>query len=123
VGSSVSRGFLGGWVADEITWPYFGKTGRAINVAAREYAAATGKYIRDYPTLREEMQKRGINLDALRDPWGNLYRYEFDITRNQYRILVSSAGPDGIFDGKARHSWDPSAGGAIRADGHLSQER
>ena len=105
-GTDKKAGTADDFVADEITWPYFGKTGREINVVAREYAAGTGKYIRDYPTLREEMQRRGINLDALRDPWGNLYRYEFDITRNQYRILVSSAGPDGIFDSKARHSWD-----------------
>jgi uncharacterized protein YfaS (alpha-2-macroglobulin family) len=105
-GTDKKAGTADDFVADQIMWPYFGKTGRAINLAAREYAAGTGKYIRDYPTLREEMQKRGVNLDALRDPWGNLYRYEFDITRNQYRILVSSAGPDGIFDSNARHSWD-----------------
>jgi uncharacterized protein YfaS (alpha-2-macroglobulin family) len=94
------------FAADRFEWPYFGKTGRAINVAAREYAQRTGKYIQDYATLREEMQKRGVNLDALRDPWGHPYRYEFDILRNMYRIVVSSAGPDGIFDGKGRHSWD-----------------
>jgi hypothetical protein len=94
------------FVADHIAWPYFGKTGRAITAAAKEYAARTGKYVRDYPTLREEMEKRGIDLDALRDPWGNPYRYEFDVVRNQYQIRVSSAGPDGIFDSKARRSWD-----------------
>jgi uncharacterized protein YfaS (alpha-2-macroglobulin family) len=94
------------FAADHFEWPYFGKTGRAINVAAREYADRTGKYIQDYATLREEMQKRGVNLDELRDPWGHPYRYEFDILGNMYRIVVSSAGPDGIFDGKGRHSWD-----------------
>jgi hypothetical protein len=94
------------FAADHFEWAYFGKTGRAINVSAREYAEGTGKYIRDYATLREEMQKRGVDLDALRDPWGHSYRYEFDIARNQYRILVSSAGPDGVFDTKARRSWD-----------------
>jgi hypothetical protein len=94
------------FVADRIEWPYFGKAGRAIASAAKEYAMRTGKYIRDYPTLREEMQKRGIDLNALRDPWGHSYRYDFDVLRNQYRILVSSAGPDGIFDSKARRSWD-----------------
>jgi hypothetical protein len=94
------------FAADHFEWAYFGKTGRAINVAAREYAEGSGKYIRDYGTLREEMQKRGVDLDALRDPWGNSYRYEFGIARNQYQILVSSAGPDGVFDTKARRSWD-----------------
>jgi hypothetical protein len=94
------------FVADRIEWPYFGKTGRAITAAAKAYAPRTGKYIRNYPTLREEMQKRGLELDALRDPWGNPYHFEFDVLRNQYRILVSSAGPDGVFDSKARRSWD-----------------
>ena len=87
-------------------WTYFSKPGMAINAAAREYPARTGKYIRDYSTLREEMLKRGIDLDSLRDPWGNLYRYEFDVARNRYRIQVSSAGPDGNFDSRANHSWD-----------------
>jgi hypothetical protein len=94
------------FAADRFEWPYFSKTGRAINVAAREYAERTGKYIQDYATLREEMKRGGVNLDALRDPWGHPYRYEFDIMGNVYRIVVSSAGPDGIFDGKGRHSWD-----------------
>lgn len=94
------------FAADHFEWAYFGKTGRAMNTAAREYAAETGKYIRDYATLREEMKKRGVDLDAQRDPWGNSYRYEFDIARNQFRILVSSAGPDGVFDTKVRRSWD-----------------
>jgi hypothetical protein len=94
------------FIADRFDWPYFGKTGRAIRAAASEYAAKTGKYIRDYPTLREEMKKRGLDLDTLRDPWGNPYRYEFDVEGNQFRIVVSSAGPDGIFDRKGRRSWD-----------------
>jgi uncharacterized protein YfaS (alpha-2-macroglobulin family) len=94
------------FVAAHFEWAYFGKAGIAINTAAREYAAQTGKFIRDYTTLREEMRKRGVDLDTLRDPWGNLYRYEFDVFRNQYRIIVSSAGPDGIFDSRGNRSWD-----------------
>jgi len=48
----------------------------------------------------------GTTRDALRDPWGNPYRYEFDVLLTQYRILVRSAGPDGIFDSRTRRSWD-----------------
>jgi hypothetical protein len=94
------------FIASHFEWWYFGKIGMAINAAVKEYAAQTGKFIRDYATLREEMKKRGVDLDTLRDPWGNLYRYEFDVFRNAYRIQVSSAGPDGIFDGKGHRSWD-----------------
>jgi hypothetical protein len=94
------------FIADRFEWPYFGKTGRAIHAAAKEYAARTGKYIREYSTLSEEVKNRGFDLETLRDPWGNPYRYEFDVERNQYGIVVNSAGPDGIFDSKARRSWD-----------------
>jgi hypothetical protein len=94
------------FVATHFDWWYFAKPGRVMNAAAKEYAARTGKFIRDYPTLREEMKKRSVDLDTLRDPWGNLYRYEFDVFRTDYRIQVSSAGPDGVFNGNGHRSWD-----------------
>jgi hypothetical protein len=94
------------FVAGQSEWSYFTKPGMAIHKAAKEYAARTGKYVRDYATLLEETKKHGFDLGALRDPWGNPYRYEFDVEGNQFRIVVSSAGPDGIFDSKARRSWD-----------------
>ena len=94
------------FTAAEETWSYFEKTGKVIRDAAREYATSTGKFIREYPTLKEEMKKRGVDLDTMRDPWGKVYRYDFDVERNQYRIVVNSSGPDGIFNSKTRRSWD-----------------
>jgi uncharacterized protein YfaS (alpha-2-macroglobulin family) len=97
--------------ADDFTaatfrWRYFTRTGMQIDRAAYEYLARTGKYIRDYPTLRDEMKLQGIDLDALRDPWGHAYSFAFDIAGAYYQILVASAGTDGIFDSKEHPSWD-----------------
>jgi hypothetical protein len=78
-------------------WPYFRPIGKLINEAIFAYQRKTGKYIRDYPTLRDEMKKRGTDLDALRDPWGRPYRFTFSIAGPYYNTRVTSAGPDGIF--------------------------
>jgi len=97
--------------ADDFTvatfhWRYFTKAGMRIDRASNEYLARTGKYIRDYPTLRDEMKLQGVDLDALRDPWGRAYSFTFNISGAYYQILVASAGKDGVFDSKARPSWD-----------------
>ena len=85
-------------------WPYFHQTGVAIDNASHAFYESTGKYIRDYATLREEMKKKKIDLDALRDPWGHPYSYHFEITGAFFEIRIVSAGPDGEFDTKAKHS-------------------
>ena len=94
------------FVVTTFTWPYFRKIGMQIDGASSEYLAATGKYIRDYATLRNELRKHGTDLDALRDPWGHPYSFTFDVSGPFFRILVSSAGEDGVFDSKAKTSWD-----------------
>jgi hypothetical protein len=78
-------------------WPYFRPLGRLMNEVVFAYQRETGKYIRDYPTLRDEMKKRGADLDALRDPWGRPYQFTFSIAGPYYNTRVTSAGPDGIF--------------------------
>ena len=87
-------------------WPYFHQTGVAIDNASHAFYESTGKYIRDYATLREEMKKKKIDLDALRDPWGHPYSYRFEITGAFFEIHIESAGPDGKFDTKATPSSD-----------------
>ena len=87
-------------------WPYFHLTGVAIDNAVHAFYESTGKYIRDYATLREEMKKKKIDLDGLRDPWGHAYAYHFETTGAFFEIRVESAGPDGEFDTKAKPSLD-----------------
>lgn len=87
-------------------WPYFRKVGIQIDRTSAQYFSATGKYIRDYATLKGELKKQGIDLDALRDPWGRAYSFTFDVSGPYFRILVDSAGKDGIFDTRGKPSWD-----------------
>jgi hypothetical protein len=78
-------------------WPYFRPLGKLMNEVVFAYLRETAKYIRDYPTLRDAMKKRGADLDALRDPWGRPYQFTFSVAGPYYNIRVTSAGPDGIF--------------------------
>ncbi len=94
------------FAATRFGWQYFKKTGEAIDAAASRYVLETGKYIRDYPTLRDELKKRNIDLDALRDPWGTPYAFSFVVYGASFKIEVTSAGPDKRFDNKTHRSWD-----------------
>ncbi|HXZ28727.1 MAG TPA: MG2 domain-containing protein, partial [Terriglobales bacterium] len=109
--------------ADDFTvltqgWPYFRPLGKLISETVVAYQRETHQYIRDYPTLRDAMRKKGVDLDALRDPWGRPYRFTFAIgvpssygydtpvAGPYYAVRVESAGPDGIFDSPDGRSWD-----------------
>lgn len=94
------------FVVASFHWPYFRKVGIQIDRASTQYFSATGKYIRDYATLKGELKKQGIDLDALRDPWGHAYSFTFDVSGPYFRILIDSAGKDGIFDTRDKPSWD-----------------
>lgn len=94
------------FVGKQMERAYFALMGRAINQAAWSYFFRTGNYIRDYRTLKSEMQTSKIDLDALRDPWGRPYRFDFGITDSYYAIWITSAGPDGVFNSKESASTD-----------------
>ena len=85
---------------------YFWKIGNAINRVSEDYVLRTGKYIRDYPTLRDELAKEKIDLDAARDPWGNKYALDFGIAQNYFTITARSSGPDGFFTSVPKPSYD-----------------
>lgn len=63
----------------QLRWPYFVRTGEAINAAAAEYHKRTGSFIRDEAVLASEMLKKGVELKSLRDRWGKPYRFEFKV--------------------------------------------
>ena len=87
-------------------WPYFQRMGQIIDEVVREYPKRTGNYIRDYATLRQAMGAKNADTDALLDPWGRRYRFAFETSGPYFRVAVSSAGPDGIFDSPKVPSWD-----------------
>ncbi|HTC64777.1 MAG TPA: alpha-2-macroglobulin family protein [Candidatus Saccharimonadales bacterium] len=97
-------------------WPYFKPNAEAIQKAVDEYHARTGGYIRDEKSLKNELARRGIDLNSLKDPWNHVYRYEFGVNRTNFTITVSSAGPDGRFDTKTAPSVDDFSLGTTSID-------
>lgn len=77
---------------------YFVPTGKLLNSALSEYTQRTGDFITDYQTLREELLKKNFDLDKLRDPWGNSYRFEFLIDRTNKLLSVKTNGVNGTPD-------------------------
>ncbi len=56
-----------------------------------------GKPIRDVRALASEAARRGLRIDALRDPWGHRLRAERFGVDDRALLAVTSAGPDGLF--------------------------
>ena len=88
------------FVAAQFTRPYFRFIGEALNRAVARFHARTGDFIRDLATLQSELKREAINLDELRDPWGQPYRLRFDAMRTQYLVVVESSGPNQKFEPK-----------------------
>jgi A-macroglobulin TED domain/Alpha-2-macroglobulin family/Carboxypeptidase regulatory-like domain/MG2 domain/A-macroglobulin receptor binding domain/Macroglobulin domain MG3/Type II secretion system (T2SS), protein G len=86
------------FAAARFSWPYFSAVGERINLAAADYHKRTGGYVRDLQTLAEEMRREGFDLDALRDRWGQPYRFDFRVSGGDYLIVVESGGPDKAFE-------------------------
>ncbi len=80
-----------------IARPYFRFTGEAINRTVHRFHARTGGFIRDAATLKNELLTEGISFDSLLDPWGRNYKLSFTTTRNNFNVIVRSAGPDKRF--------------------------
>lgn len=79
----------------EYQWPFFTSVGRVMDKAMLDDAQMAGKYIQDLSELRAQLAARRINLDDLRDPWGQPYSFSFEVHGPQYEINVLSHGPDG----------------------------
>jgi hypothetical protein len=92
--------------SNSMSWPYFRETGQLIDRIVQDYPQRTGRYIRDYATLRQEMEAKGVDPDALLDPWGHRYRFGFDVSGPNFTVTVTSAGPDGVFESAQAPSWD-----------------
>ncbi|HVF42300.1 MAG TPA: alpha-2-macroglobulin family protein, partial [Pyrinomonadaceae bacterium] len=79
-------------------WPYFRKVSEAIERAVKAHRARTGGYARDLQTLAEELRREGLDVESLRDPWGQRYSFEFDADGRFYRVTVRSSGPNKSFE-------------------------
>ncbi len=92
------------FTTDTISRSYFQFTGEAINRAVERYHARTGDYVRNENQLKEELKREGIDIDSLRDPWGNPYRLRFYASNVHYYTTVESAGENGKFEDGTENS-------------------
>ncbi len=79
-------------------WRYFKPLGETLDRALNHHHQRTGAYLSDLATLKAEMLRQGVDLSALRDPWGHPYRIEFGIIRTQYTVAFLSGGANGHFE-------------------------
>ena len=94
------------FVVAHVTWLYFRPLGEAIDRVVNNYHTRTKGYIRDLATLKAELLREGINLDTLRDRWGQPYALEFDVVGVYYVITIRSGGANRMFDGQLNFSID-----------------
>lgn len=77
------------------SFSYFTPTGNKIDKAVKDYHEETGKFIRDYETLKSELAKQDFDLDELKDRWGNKYQITFGVAGRNYTVVLESAGANG----------------------------
>ncbi|HYO91698.1 MAG TPA: alpha-2-macroglobulin family protein, partial [Pyrinomonadaceae bacterium] len=77
--------------------PYFRSMGERIDKVVNDYHARTKSFIRDEETLRAELMRAGIEPAALRDRWGEPYKFEFGTMGALLSIRIRSGGPDKRF--------------------------
>ena len=86
------------FTAARFAWPYFRAVGERINRAAADYHKRTSGYVRDLPTLKDELRREGFDLERLRDRWGQPYRFDFGVVGSNYTIKVESGGANKMFE-------------------------
>ncbi|HYO62733.1 MAG TPA: MG2 domain-containing protein [Pyrinomonadaceae bacterium] len=63
-------------------------------VALQAYYARTTDYPKDEASLRRILAAAGVDFGAMLDPWGQPYRAEYAVEREEELLLVRSAGAD-----------------------------
>lgn len=80
-----------------INRPYFRFTGEAINRAVTSYHMRTGGFIRDAAALDDELRREGLEIETLRDPWGQPYEISFGVSGTKFQVYARTSGPDRKF--------------------------
>ncbi|HKS28109.1 MAG TPA: MG2 domain-containing protein [Pyrinomonadaceae bacterium] len=86
--------------------PYYRGYGERLDTIVNDYHARTGKFIRDEETLLAELARAGFDASALRDRWGEPYRFEFGTMGVLLTVRVRSGGPDRRFDARDVYGSD-----------------
>lgn len=106
VGADKEPGTEDDCYAFHMQWPYFLSYGTKINQALEQHHQRTGEFIRHAATLKSELALLGIDFDALRDPWGNVYKAVFGMHRTNLTITIQSGGANGRFESERTYGSD-----------------
>ena len=93
-----SQGFNDDFIVLNLSFNYFAPTGNFINKTVGEYHEKTGKYVRDFETLRRILLEKDFDLNALKDRWGEPYKIEFGASGKFYTISFRSGNSDKKFE-------------------------
>lgn len=63
----------------KMSFAYFLPIGKKIDAVAADYHERTGEFIRNYEVLKDELNKKGVDLGNLKDRWNHPYRIEFGV--------------------------------------------
>lgn len=85
---------------------YFTPIGKYVDKVIRDHYVRTGKLMRDKATLAAALEKEGIDLNEIKDPWGRIYDVTFEIERRNGVLRVMSSGVNGKFEPGVRNSDD-----------------
>ncbi len=77
---------------------YFRPIGEKLTLAVAKYHQRIGGFVRDYATLQTEAKRENVDLNNLRDVFGNPYHVKFGISQSNFVITVQSGGPNGKLD-------------------------
>jgi hypothetical protein len=97
-GANKAFGNKDDFLISTVRFKYFTPVGNAITQAAITYYKRTNLYVRDYATLRDELEKQAIDLDNLKDRFNRPYEIKFDVSGRFFTIDVKSYGADGKLD-------------------------
>jgi hypothetical protein len=82
------------FTARELHNEFFLHYGKLLAQAAGELLEKDGRLIRDRETLQAELLKKGVDFEALRDPWGKPYEAKFSVSGSSFIIEIISQGQD-----------------------------
>ena len=75
-----------------VYWKYFTPIGTLMNRVIERMSARSGACVRDFQALTTALLSEGVDLVALRDPWGAPYAYHFDVVGVSCQVVVRSHG-------------------------------
>jgi hypothetical protein len=80
--------------AQSVYAEFFRKQFAPLETALRKQFDANYAYPSDDVSLKKILRANGVDLDALRDPWGNSYEAVFTTEKAQHIVTIKTAGAD-----------------------------